>query len=77
MMKRAVVAAVIATLMGPALGADPNPCGLLTATEISATLGSVPSGGKPDGPLIDQDLGAKSWSCNQQVGKVIAFHQRR
>jgi hypothetical protein len=60
-----------ATLTGPALGADPNPCRLLTATEITSALGSVPSGGKPDGPSIDQDLQAKSWSCDQQVGKLL------
>lgn len=71
MMKRAVAAIVFATLMVPALGADLNPCRLLTATEIASTLGSATSGGKPVGPSIDKDLGAKSWTCDQQVEKLF------
>jgi hypothetical protein len=71
MMKLSAAVIVMATSIVPALATDLDPCRLLTAAEIGSTLGGAPSGGKPDGPTIDEDLGAKAWSCNQQVGKLF------
>jgi hypothetical protein len=61
---------VLATLTGTVIAADPDPCRLVTASEITAALGSAPSGGKPEGPSTDRELGAKAWSCDRQVGKL-------
>jgi hypothetical protein len=69
MMRRLVISILSGTLAGPALGADPDPCRLLTAAEISSALGSAPKGGKADGPDLDRELAARSWTCSQQVGK--------
>lgn len=68
-MKRAIAVIVIAAWMTPVLGADPNPCSLLTTKEIASALGSAPSGGKPAKPSVDKELGAKGWSCDYHVGK--------
>jgi hypothetical protein len=71
MKKRAVAAIVVATWMAPALGADPNPCSLLTPKEITSALGSAPSGGKLGKPSVDKELGVKSWNCDYHVGKSV------
>jgi hypothetical protein len=62
-------ALVVTAWVAPALGADPNPCSLLTTKEIASALGSTPSGGKPAKPSVDKELGAKGWSCDYSVGK--------
>lgn len=71
MMTSVATATVVATLMVPTLGAAPDPCRLLTAAEITAALGSAPSGGKSVGPTIDKDIGGRSWACDQHVGEAV------
>jgi hypothetical protein len=50
------------------LAAAPEPCRLLSAAEVRASLGATPTAVTPDGPVEDPDLEAMSWSCIQQVG---------
>ena len=48
--------------------AAPEPCRLLTPSEVRASLGAAPTGISPDGPNEDPDLKATSWTCTQEVG---------
>ena len=73
MMTSIVAAVVAATAIGPVPRGAPDPCRLLTAAEITASLGSPPSDPKSDGPVVDEELGRKAWSCNQRVGKFLLF----
>jgi hypothetical protein len=68
---RALAVIVIAAWIAPALGADPNPCSLLTTKEIASVLGGAPSVGKPGKPSVDKELGVKSWNCDYHVGKSV------
>lgn len=64
MMTSVSTAIVVAALTGA-----PDPCGLLTAADITAALGAAPSDAKAVGPIVDEDLKGMSWTCEQQVGK--------
>jgi hypothetical protein len=64
--------AAIATMMFalPALAAL-EPCRLLTTDEITSALGGAPTARKALDPATDTSLGAKLWTCEQQVGKTF------
>ena len=64
-------ALVAASLLVTSLGAVPDPCQLVTAAEVSSALGSAPSRGKPMGPSLDEETGAKMWVCSLAVGKMM------
>jgi hypothetical protein len=59
---------LVASALAPA-AADPDPCALLTAAEITAALGAKPAGGKPKGPRVEQ--GVRVWHCDQNVGRYF------
>jgi hypothetical protein len=61
----------LAIILLSALVADPEPCKLLTAAEISSALGTVPAEGRAAGPVVDKDYEAKNWSCDRTVGKFF------
>lgn len=71
MMTSVAGAIVVATLVVPTQGANLDPCRLLTAAEITSTLGTAPSGGKPVGPTIDKDVGGRLWACDRHVGEAF------
>jgi hypothetical protein len=64
-----MLAPVILSLMSVTslLAAAPEPCRLLTPSEVRASLGAAPTEVSPDGPAKDPDLNAMSWSCTQEV----------
>ena len=66
-----VAALLLSAFIAPSPVLDPDPCRLLTASEIRSALGSAPSGGEPVGPEIDEEMAAKSWACDQQLGKQL------
>jgi hypothetical protein len=51
--------------------APPDPCALVSANDIAAALGAKPAPGRPHGPSVDEDTGARVWSCGYGVGKGI------
>ncbi len=73
MLKRLLALLAMAAALTPALGADPDPCALLTPSEIASALGATPSAGSPDGPTVDHKLEARSWTCQQQAGSAQLF----
>lgn len=66
-----LAATVAARFLVPSLGAVSDPCQLLTAAQVTAALGSAPSPGKPIGPVVDEDTGAKVSVCTLAVGKAM------
>jgi hypothetical protein len=68
MLRSAAAAIMVATLMAPTAAAQPGPCTLLTAAEITSALGSAPNAGTPRGPRTER--GGTSRTCTQQVGKA-------
>jgi hypothetical protein len=68
-----MLAPVILSLMSVTslLAAAPEPCRLLTPSEVRASLGAAPTEVSPDGPAKDPDLNAMSWSCTQEVGSDL------
>jgi len=71
MMTGVLAAAVAARFLVPSLGAVPDPCQLVTAAEVTSALGSAPSRGKPLGPAVDEETGAKVSVCTSAVGKAM------
>ena len=51
-----------------ATAADPRPCDLFSAPEITSVTGVAPAGGQP-GPDVDESRGATAWTCGWLVGK--------
>jgi hypothetical protein len=62
-------ALIVGTLAAPTAAAQPDPCTLLPAAEVSSALGTEPSGGKADPPR--KESGATGRLCTQQIGKRI------
>ena len=66
-----LVAAILTVMFAlPALAAV-EPCRLITPEEITSTLGNPPSARKALEPATDANLGARLWTCEQQVGKAF------
>jgi hypothetical protein len=59
----------VGTLSAPTASAQPDPCTLLPAAEVSSALGTEPSGGKATAPKTER--GGTYRLCTQQVGKRI------
>jgi hypothetical protein len=66
-----LAAAVAARFLVPSLGVPPDACQLLTAAQISGALGNDPSPGKPMGPIVDEETGAKVSVCSRSVGNAM------
>lgn len=49
--------------------ADPRPCELYSAAEITSVTGVAPARGQPDGPEVDKDLAATAWTCGWPIGE--------
>ena len=71
MRSRAAAVALVLTLPCVAPAADPNPCQLVTSAEVASHLGVSPTKAERDGPTVDEELRAKAWTCEQQVGKAM------
>ena len=50
--------------------APPDPCGLVSPTEIASAVGSKPSSGRPVSPSVDKETGAKLSGCSWEVGEL-------
>ena len=50
--------------------APPDPCGLVSSTEIASALGSKPSPGRTVGPSVDEETGANLSACSWEVGDL-------
>src|SRR5690606_1718623 len=48
---------------------DPKPCSLFTTAEIGSVTGAAPERGQPDGPDVDEQLGATAWTCGWLAGE--------
>jgi hypothetical protein len=52
-----------------ATAADPRPCELFSATEITSVTGVAPARGQPDGPNLEEYPGATTWTCGWLAGE--------
>jgi hypothetical protein len=52
-----------------ATAADPRPCNLYSATEITSASGVAPVRGQPDGPNREEYPGATTWTCGWLAGE--------
>jgi len=51
--------------------APPDPCGLVSSTEIASALGSKPSPGRTVGPSVDEETGTKVSACSWKVDDLF------
>jgi hypothetical protein len=65
------LAVLVLSLVRAPVGADPEPCKLLTAAEITSALGSAPGEGTALGPEVDEEHKATNWSCARTVGSYF------
>lgn len=69
-----MLALLIAAGVATAPPADPDPCKLVDASEIEAALGSAPAPHMAAmGPDVDEDSGARTWSCWRYLGDAMLF----
>lgn len=61
--RRIVMLCAIAASPAAVLAADPRPCELLSAGEVASALGAAPGRGEAEGPDVEKDLSATSWTC--------------
>lgn len=66
-----IVAAVGAAAFFAPAHAAVEACRLLAPAEITSALGAAPTGRKALDPSTDPGLGAKLWTCEQQVGRMF------
>ena len=51
--------------------ARPDPCGLVSPTEIASAVGSNPSPGRTVSPSVDKETGAKLSGCSWELGDLV------
>ena len=67
-----LLATVLATqLILSSYRAPPDPCGLVSPTEIASALGTKPSPGTANGPSWDEESGAHVSVCSIGVGELF------
>jgi hypothetical protein len=61
--------AMILSATVAAAQADAKPCELFSTAEVTSVTGAAPERGQPDGPDVDEELGATAWTCGWLVGE--------
>jgi hypothetical protein len=71
MLTGVLAAAAAASILVPLLAPVPDPCRLVSAAEVTDALGSAPSAGKPIGPDVDEETGARVAVCTSELANAV------